>query len=180
MFLKKGVNLRIEKDVVLKGSLNPGDYPIIDTRFEGTERPFMSAFLNASNLDGITVSGEGTIDGSGDQWGTVDHRGGRAAAPATAGSLRRPPPCLRSPHPHQPRPHAARANRLHRPAHRPHPHAQQSPRPANRQRRLQPPALVLFTNCTNPAIEDLHLQNQAVVFIHRTDLRQNLQSPHCT
>ncbi len=55
IFLKKGVNLRVEKDAVLKGSVNPADYPIVDTRFEGTERPFMCGFINASNVDGITI-----------------------------------------------------------------------------------------------------------------------------
>jgi polygalacturonase len=38
IFLKKGVNLHIEKDGVIKGTTNPDDYPQVDTRWEGEER----------------------------------------------------------------------------------------------------------------------------------------------
>ena len=39
IFLKQGVNLMVEKDGVLKGTTNIDDYPIINTRWEGTEEP---------------------------------------------------------------------------------------------------------------------------------------------
>ncbi len=68
IFLKKGVNLQVEKEGVLKGSVNPEDYPQVNTRWEGVEREFTAALLNAVDLDGVEVTGEGTIDGSGDQW----------------------------------------------------------------------------------------------------------------
>ncbi len=82
IFLKRGVNFRVEKDTLLKGSTNPADYPIVDTRFEGIERPFMCGLINATNLDGFTIGGEGTIDGSGDEC-IAARRGGRGrGAPA--------------------------------------------------------------------------------------------------
>lgn len=68
IFLKKGVNLTIEKDGVLKGSTRQDDYPQVATRWEGVEREWTCALLNATGLTGVTVDGEGTIDGSGDQW----------------------------------------------------------------------------------------------------------------
>ena len=68
IFLKKGVNLQVEKEGVLKGSVNPEDYPQVNTRWEGIEREFTAALLNAVDLSGVEVTGEGTIDGSGDQW----------------------------------------------------------------------------------------------------------------
>ena len=68
LFLKKGVNLEIEKGGVLKGSINPEDYPQIKTRWEGEDKTWTSAFINANDLNGVTISGEGTIDGSGDVW----------------------------------------------------------------------------------------------------------------
>ncbi len=68
IFLKQGVNLQIEKDGVLKGSVNAEDYPVIQTRWEGVEREFPAALLNAIDMTGVEVAGEGTIDGSGDQW----------------------------------------------------------------------------------------------------------------
>jgi exo-poly-alpha-galacturonosidase len=68
IFLKQGVNLQVEKDGVLNGSVNPEDYPQVDTRWEGVERKFTAALLNAVDMTGVEVIGEGTIDGSGDQW----------------------------------------------------------------------------------------------------------------
>ncbi len=68
IYLKQGVELVIEKDAVLKGSVNYDDYPQIDTRWEGREMKFTSAFINADHLTHVKISGEGTIDGSGDEW----------------------------------------------------------------------------------------------------------------
>ncbi|WP_114780678.1 glycoside hydrolase family 28 protein [Botryobacter ruber] len=68
VFLKKNVSLEIKKDGILKGSVNQEDYPQVQTRWEGTERMFTAALLNAENLDGISLTGPGTIDGSGEVW----------------------------------------------------------------------------------------------------------------
>jgi exo-poly-alpha-galacturonosidase len=68
IFLKKNVSLMVEKYGILKGSANPTDYPQIQTRWEGEERLWTSAFINATGVDNIELSGEGTIDGSGDVW----------------------------------------------------------------------------------------------------------------
>ena len=68
LFLKQGVSLLIEKEGILKGSVNRIDYPQIKTRWEGTEMMYMCAFINADSLHDVKISGEGTIDGSGDAW----------------------------------------------------------------------------------------------------------------
>jgi exo-poly-alpha-galacturonosidase len=68
LFLKKGVKLQIEKGGVLKGSVNQADYPQIHTRWEGEETIFTAAFINAIDLSDVEISGDGTIDGSGDVW----------------------------------------------------------------------------------------------------------------
>lgn len=68
IFLKKGVNLLIEKEGKLKGSVNQDDYPQIDTRWEGEEKKWTAALINAEGLENIKLSGKGTIDGSGDLW----------------------------------------------------------------------------------------------------------------
>lgn len=68
VFLKKDVNLFIEKGGKLKGSTNSGDYPQIATRWEGIEQKWIAALVNAIDLQNIEISGEGTIDGSGDVW----------------------------------------------------------------------------------------------------------------
>src|ERR1022692_968333 len=68
IFLKQGANLLVEKDGVLKGTTNIDDYPMINTRWEGTEEPWTSAFVNAEGMTDLEISGEGTIDGSGEEW----------------------------------------------------------------------------------------------------------------
>ncbi|UOQ96804.1 glycoside hydrolase family 28 protein [Hymenobacter sp. 5317J-9] len=68
LFLKPNVSLLIEQNGVLKGSANPDDYPQIKTRWEGVEREFTAALVNADGLRGFSISGTGTIDGSGDAW----------------------------------------------------------------------------------------------------------------
>src|ERR1035438_9353522 len=62
IFLKQGVNLAVEKDGMLKATTNIDDYPVIDTRWEGTEEPWTSAFVNAEGMTDVEISGEGTID----------------------------------------------------------------------------------------------------------------------
>jgi polygalacturonase len=91
IFLKQGVNLTVEKDGVLKGTTNIDDYPLIDTRWEGTEEKWTSAFVNAEGMTDLEISGEGTIDGSGEEWmqnnpfRAPGGRGGRGNAAAIAG-----------------------------------------------------------------------------------------------
>jgi len=68
IFLKQGVNLRIEKGGELKGSTKQDDYPQIMTRWEGIERKWTSALLNIIDVNNIEIGGEGTIDGSGTEW----------------------------------------------------------------------------------------------------------------
>jgi len=68
VFLKQGVNLHIEKDGVLKGTVNPEDYPRVFSRWEGEEKEWTSALVNVFNVNNFELSGEGSIDGSGDQW----------------------------------------------------------------------------------------------------------------
>ena len=68
IFLKQGVNLRVDKDGVLKGSQDTNDYPWIDTRIAGLEMKWPAALVNASGVTNLELSGEGTIDGSGARW----------------------------------------------------------------------------------------------------------------
>jgi polygalacturonase len=68
IFLKRGVNLRLEKDAVLKGSQNTNDYPWIDTRIAGLEMKWPAALINADGITNLQLTGEGTLDGSGERW----------------------------------------------------------------------------------------------------------------
>jgi polygalacturonase len=68
VFLKQGVTFTVAKGGVLKGSQNTNDYPWINTRIAGLEMKWPAALVNASNLASLELSGEGTIDGSGERW----------------------------------------------------------------------------------------------------------------
>lgn len=74
IFLKKGVNLLVEKDGKLKGSTASADYPFIATRWEGVEKEWIAALVNAVDIQNIQISGEGTIDGSGMVWTERGHK----------------------------------------------------------------------------------------------------------
>ena len=68
LFFPAGVNLKVEKNAFIQGTDNPDDYPVIKTRFEGWEREWKCALFNFDNSEGVTVSGEGTIDGNSLGW----------------------------------------------------------------------------------------------------------------
>jgi exo-poly-alpha-galacturonosidase len=77
IFLKNKVNLLVERGGKLKGSINPDDYPKINTRWEGEERLWTAALINAETLKNISITGEGIIDGSGDLWRIKKEKMGR-------------------------------------------------------------------------------------------------------
>jgi len=64
LFIKQGVSLRVEKDGVLKGSEHLADY--LPAGVSETQRGVLpSALINVEGVTGTILSGEGTIDGSG-------------------------------------------------------------------------------------------------------------------
>ncbi len=65
IYLKPGVNLHLDKGAVLQGSTNILDYPELETRIEGHFQVWIPALLNASNVDHLRITGEGTIQGGG-------------------------------------------------------------------------------------------------------------------
>jgi exo-poly-alpha-galacturonosidase len=91
LFFKQGVNLYIEKNGTLKGTTEQNDYPQVKTRWEGIEREWTSALLNFTDMNGVELSGDGTVDGSGDVW-LARSGGRRRGAPAAPGQGQQPPP----------------------------------------------------------------------------------------
>lgn len=67
LFFKQGVNLYIKKGGVLKGSDDISDYKLLPTRIEGESCLYFSALINADNVDGFNIAGEGIIDGNGEK-----------------------------------------------------------------------------------------------------------------
>jgi len=68
LFFKPGVNLHLDEGGVLKGTTDMMDYKLVQTRWEGEERIWVSALINVFGGDGFRLSGGGTLDGSGDVW----------------------------------------------------------------------------------------------------------------
>jgi polygalacturonase len=62
--LKRGVNLRIERDATLLASPDRGDFP--HWRFAGKDT--VQPFVSAVNTEYVLITGEGTIDGNGKIW----------------------------------------------------------------------------------------------------------------
>jgi alpha-L-rhamnosidase len=82
VFLKPGVNLHIEKNGVLKGTQDIKDYPKMETRIEGHFQQWIPALVNADKIDHLRITGDGTLDGSGQvYWDAF-----RNAARATRGT----------------------------------------------------------------------------------------------
>ncbi len=65
IFVKEGVNLRIDKDVTILGSQDISDYPEIDTRVAGIEMKWPAALINIIGQDNAAITGEGTVHAQG-------------------------------------------------------------------------------------------------------------------
>jgi len=66
LFLKPRVDLHLEKGAVLKCTTDMRNFPCQRTRIEGHfEEHFTPALINADGCDGLRISGEGILDGSG-------------------------------------------------------------------------------------------------------------------
>src|SRR5215210_913436 len=65
VFLKDNVHLKIDKDVLIKGSQNFDDYPEVDTRIAGIEMRWLAALINIINQKNVAVSGSGKVDAQG-------------------------------------------------------------------------------------------------------------------
>lgn len=65
IFLKPGVELRLDEGAILLGSNRIDDYPTRMTRIEGHFQPWRMALVNAQQMDHVRIGGRGTIDGNG-------------------------------------------------------------------------------------------------------------------
>jgi polygalacturonase len=65
IFVKNGVNLRIDEGVEILGSQNIKDYPEIDTRVAGIEMKWPAALINILKQEKASISGKGLINAQG-------------------------------------------------------------------------------------------------------------------
>ena len=66
-----GINLRLEGQAMLKFIKSKEDYPLIITNYEGQQCIRAVSPITAENAENIAITGEGIIDGSGDEWRPV-------------------------------------------------------------------------------------------------------------
>src|SRR6516164_4642836 len=78
LFLKSHIQVEIEAGAVLLGSTNFADYPTIDGRWEGIERKVYASLFTGKNLDHVSITGPGTIDGQGPVWWAAQRKTGEA------------------------------------------------------------------------------------------------------
>ena len=64
LYFKQGVNLYVSAGATLKGSDDISDYDLAETRIEGETCLYFTALINADALNGFTMCGPGTIDGT--------------------------------------------------------------------------------------------------------------------
>jgi polygalacturonase len=146
VFFKQGVNLHVEADGVLKGTTHMADYKLVQSRWEGEERIWVSALVNVFGTTGFRLTGPGVIDGSGDVWHNRVRRPGtdESTLPAAIGPVREGPPSLG-------------------------PVGGLSAAPESPAYELRPvelpayarPRLVAIQNCRDVVVEDLTIRNQS-------------------
>lgn len=66
--LQSNVRLHLDSGAILRFSTDPSDYPVVLTRWEGTECMNYSGLISARDASDISITGEGTIDGQGAAW----------------------------------------------------------------------------------------------------------------
>jgi polygalacturonase len=92
--LRSGVNLHVSERATIRFSRDPNRYPVVFTRWEGTELMNFSPFIYAFEQENIAVTGQGTLDGNSDAdhwwpWKGQRRFGGKDGAPDQAPDRRR-------------------------------------------------------------------------------------------
>jgi hypothetical protein len=65
LFFKPNTHLHLVEGAVLKGSDDISNYPKIPSRMEGQNLDYFAALVNAYEVDGFSITGNGTINGNG-------------------------------------------------------------------------------------------------------------------
>ena len=68
LLLKSNVNLNITENTVLLASVNPNDFPVVDPFIDATGQFRGQCFIGAIDVDNVSISGKGTINGQGEMF----------------------------------------------------------------------------------------------------------------
>ena len=66
--LRDDITLHLEAGAVLLGSLDPGEYPPVEARWEGRHQVTHAPLIGGKGLRNVAITGRGTIDGRGAPW----------------------------------------------------------------------------------------------------------------
>ncbi len=66
--LKSNINLHLDKGALILFSPDFSLYPLVDGSFEGLETKRCQSPISARNSDNVAITGEGSINGSGESW----------------------------------------------------------------------------------------------------------------
>lgn len=69
--LKDNIDLHVTPDAIIRFSSDRELYPIVETVFEGLDTRRCISPVNAVGVKNVSITGGGTIDGSGDDWRQV-------------------------------------------------------------------------------------------------------------
>lgn len=78
--LHSNMTLYLDAGATLRFSDAPGDYPVVQSRWEGVARQVYMSCVYAEDAENIAVEGRGTLDGCGERWWRA-HRAGELAYP---------------------------------------------------------------------------------------------------
>ena len=65
------ITLHLTPGAVLKFSTNQDDYPVVNSRWEGVSREVYMSCIYGEDIENVTISGSGKLDGNGHDWWDV-------------------------------------------------------------------------------------------------------------
>ena len=68
LFLRSNLVLELCAGAVLLGHTNFDDYPTIQGRWEGNDRTVFASLITAEDVENVTITGRGTLNGQGQPW----------------------------------------------------------------------------------------------------------------
>jgi polygalacturonase len=73
LFMRSNVHLHIMAGATLSGSHNFYHYPAVDGIWEGIRRKVYSSIITGHDLENVSITGRGVIDGQGELWWQAHH-----------------------------------------------------------------------------------------------------------
>lgn len=68
IFMRSNIELRLSPGAVLSFSTDPNDYPAVESRWEGVKREVHASCIYGEDLENVSVTGSGCLNGSGEPW----------------------------------------------------------------------------------------------------------------